>query len=37
VIPQTPFVVFYRYDARAEEITVLALPGQSQDRDSFEG
>ena len=24
VIPHTPFVVFYRYDARAEEITVLA-------------
>ena len=25
VIPRTPFVVFYRYNARAEEITVLAL------------
>jgi plasmid stabilization system protein ParE len=37
VIPRTPFVVFYRYDADAKEITVLSLPGQSEDRDSFEG
>ena len=36
VIPRTPFVVFYRYDARAKEITVVSLPGQSQDRDSLE-
>ena len=28
VIPHTPFVVIYRYDARAEEVTVLALFGQ---------
>ncbi len=37
VIPDTPFVFFYRYNARAEEITVLALFGQSEHRDSFEG
>ena len=37
VIPHTPFVVIYRYDARAEEITVLALSGQSENRDLFEG
>ena len=37
VIPRTPFVVFYRFDARAEEVTVLSLPRQSEDRDSFEG
>jgi hypothetical protein len=37
VIPRTPLVVFYRYDADAKEITVLSLPGQSVDRDSFEG
>jgi plasmid stabilization system protein ParE len=36
VIPHAPFVVFYRYDRRAEEITVLALFGQSENRDSFE-
>jgi plasmid stabilization system protein ParE len=36
VIPHTPFVVIYRYNERAEEITVLSLHGQSQDRDSFE-
>jgi plasmid stabilization system protein ParE len=36
VIPHTPFVVVYRYNERAEEITVLSLHGQSQDRDSFE-
>ena len=36
VIPRTPFVVFYRYNARTEQITVLALFGQSEDRDSFE-
>jgi plasmid stabilization system protein ParE len=37
VIPRTPFVVFYRYNARAEAITVLALFGQSENRDAFEG
>ena len=37
VIPHTPFVVFYRYSARAEAITVLALFGQSENRDAFEG
>jgi len=36
MIPRTPFVVFYRHDPRAEEITVLALFGQSENRDSFE-
>jgi plasmid stabilization system protein ParE len=37
VIPRRPFVVFYRYNAQAEEITVLALFGQSENRNSFEG
>ena len=36
VIPRTPFVIFYRHDPRAEEITVLALFGHSENRDSFE-
>jgi plasmid stabilization system protein ParE len=36
VIPHTPFVVIYRYDSDAKEITVLSLPGQSEDRDAFE-
>jgi len=37
VIPCTPFVFFYRYNARAEEITVLAFYRHSENRDSFEG
>jgi len=37
VIPHTPFVVIYRYNAQDEEITVLALFGQSENRNSFEG
>jgi plasmid stabilization system protein ParE len=37
LIPHTLFVVFYGYNARAEAITVLALFGQSENRDSFEG
>lgn len=36
-IPQTPFVVFYRYDERAQAINVNGFYRHSWDRDSFEG
>ena len=35
IVARTPFVVFYRYD-RSDEITVVAIFNQSQDRDWFE-
>jgi plasmid stabilization system protein ParE len=34
VIPRTPFVAFYRIDAAAEVVTVVALFHYAQDRDS---
>ncbi len=35
-IARTPFVIFFRVDDSAQEITVLALFHHAQDRDSFE-
>jgi plasmid stabilization system protein ParE len=35
VAARTPFVIFYRYDGN-NEITILALFNQSQERDWFE-
>lgn len=34
VIPRTPFVVFYRIDATADTLTVVALFHHAQDRRS---
>jgi hypothetical protein len=35
-IPNTPFVVFYRLNPDADELTVLAIFHHAQDRNSLE-